>query len=327
MKRNRSSITLMLLSVLILIIAFFTALLLGKYPISPEKLLSHDKMAVNVFFTLRLPRALMALFGGFALGIGGMIFQTIFRNPLASPDIIGVSSGASTGAAFAILFFSGTTLPVTGTAFLGGLLAVLISLTLSSLSPVKRSATLVLSGIAVQSLCQTFLMILKTTADPEKELASIEYWIMGSLSTITSDKILVPIVIIVVGSIAIFLLYRQVLLLAIEDDEAKMLGVPVSQMRFLIILIATLIVAAVISITGLISFIGLLAPHISKLLTKKSGLRVLILSGLWGSILLLLADILAKNLAATELPVSIFTSLLGAPFLLYLLIRRNPYES
>ncbi|HKM34556.1 MAG TPA: iron ABC transporter permease [Lachnospiraceae bacterium] len=327
MKKKKSTVTIVLLSVLILIIVFVAALLFGKYPISLEKLLSQDTMAASVFYTLRLPRALMALFGGFGLGIAGMVYQTIFRNPLASPDIIGVSSGASAGAAFAILFLSAAALPVTISAFLGGFFAVLISLALSSLAPRKGNYTIVLSGIAVQSLCQTFLMILKTTADPEKELASIEYWIMGSLSTITSSKIPVHIVIIVAGSAAIFFLYRQVLLLSVEDEEAKMLGVPVRQMRLFVILAATLIVAAVISITGLISFIGLLAPHIAKLLTGKSHLKTLILSGLWGSILLLLADTLAKNVASGELPVSIFTSLLGAPFLLYLLIRRSPHES
>lgn len=327
MKRKKSSVTIVLLSVSILVTAFIAALLFGKYPISLEKLFTHDTMAVSVFYTLRLPRALMALFGGFGLGIAGMVYQTIFRNPLASPDIIGVSSGASAGAAFAILFLSAAALPVTISAFLGGLIAVSISLALSFLAPSKGSATIVLSGIAVQSLCQTFLMILKTTADPEKELSSIEYWIMGSLSSITSNKIPVPIVIIVVGSVTVFLLYRQVLLLSVEDEEAKMLGVPVGQMRLFVILSATLIVAAVISITGLISFIGLLAPHISKLLTGNNRFKTLILSGLWGSILLLLADSLARNITSSELPVSIFTSLLGAPFLLYLLIRRNPHES
>lgn len=324
---KKKALPIVLSSVCILIVAFILALLLGKYPISLEKLFLHDTMARRVFFTLRLPRALMALFGGFSLGIAGMVYQTIFRNPLASPDIIGVSSGASVGAAFAILFLPATTFIVTVSAFLGGLMAVLICLALSLLAPGRGNSTMVLSGIAVHSLCQTFLMILKSTADPEKELASIEYWIMGSLSTITAKKIPVHIAIILIGVAVVFILYRQILLLSVEEEEAKMLGVPVRQMRVYAILASTLIVAAVISITGLISFIGLLAPHIARLLTGKSHLVTLLLSGLFGSILLLFADTLARNLISGELPVSIFTSLLGAPFLLYLLLRRNPHES
>ncbi|MEI3187575.1 MAG: iron chelate uptake ABC transporter family permease subunit [Lachnospiraceae bacterium] len=177
------------ISSLLVCASFFTAILIGKYPISLTALLAGDRMAIRTFWILRLPRALMALFGGFGLGIAGFVYQTIFGNPLASPDIIGVSSGASAGAAFAILFVSSGIVGTTVFAFVGGLLAVCVSLGLSALAPGKSRSSIVLAGIAVHALAQTILMFLKLTADPEKELASIEYWIMGSLGGVTLSKI------------------------------------------------------------------------------------------------------------------------------------------
>ncbi len=308
------------LSALLLLAACAISLLAGKYPLSLEKLLAGDAMQLRILLTLRIPRTLMAVLGGFALGAAGFVFQTVFRNPLAAPDMIGVSSGASAGAAFAILFLPASAAAVTFSAFAGGLLAVGIALGLASAA---GGASIVLAGIAVHSLAQTVLMVLKLTADPERQLASIEYWIMGSLNAITLDRIPFYCAVCVVGLIGLFLLHRQIILLSVDEAEARMLGVPVGQMRLLILLLATLVVASVISVTGVISFIGLLSPHIARLLTRDNRPHTLALSGLLGGILLTAADILARTAAASELPVSIFTSLLGAPFLLYLIMGGN----
>ena len=274
-------------------------------------------MAVRTFTILRLPRALMGLVGGFGLGVAGFVYQTVFRNPLASPDIIGVSSGASAGAAFAILFTSTASPSTTVFAFVGGLLAVCLSLGLTALSPVKEHSSIVLAGIAVHALAQTFLMVLKLMADPEKQLASIEYWIMGSLAGVTASKIPFPVVIILFSSAVIFLLHRHILALSVQDDEARMLGVSVQKTRFFVLFLATLTVAATVSVTGL------LAPHTARLLTGHNRRSSCLLSGIIGSVLLLTADVLAKSLTAVELPVSIFTSLLGAPFLIYLILSER----
>lgn len=166
-------------------------------------------------------------------------------------------------------------------------------------------------------------MLLKLMADPEKQLASIEYWIMGSLSGVTSSKIPFPVAIILSSSALVFLLHRHLLALSVREDEARMLGVSVRITRFFILFLATLTVAAAVSVTGLISFVGLLAPHTARLLTGHNRKSACFLSGLIGSFLLLTADILAKSLAAVELPVSIFTSLLGAPFLIYLILSER----
>ncbi len=311
---------------ILMLAAALASLLVGKYPLSLAALLGGDEGQLRVFLTLRLPRTVMAALGGFALGAAGYVFQTVFRNPLAAPDMIGVSSGASAGAAFAILFLPATAASVTGSAFTGGLLAVGVALGLSALAPGGKNASIVLAGIAVHALAQTALMALKLAADPERQLASIEYWIMGSLNAITLGKIPFYCAVCVVALIGVFLLHRQIVLLSVEEGEARMLGVPVGRMRLLVLVLATLVVASVISVTGVISFIGLLAPHIARLLTKDNRLSTLTLSGLMGGVLLLVADILARSAATSELPVSIFTSLIGAPFLLYLILRGNGGE-
>lgn len=296
------------------------SLFVGKYPLSLNELMRGDEMQWRVFWTLRCSRTVVGVIGGFALGAAGFVYQTVFRNPLASPDIIGVSSGASAGAAAGILFLSGAA-AVTASAFAGALLAVLLSLALSGLDKSGRNSTIVLAGIAVHSLAQTALMCLKLTADPERELASIEYWIMGSLNGISVYSIGGNMVLCVACLAVLFLLHRQIVLLSAEEGEARMLGVNVTGLRLAVLLIATLVVSSVVSLSGLISFVGLLAPHGARLLTKNNRAGTMLLSGLLGGALLCGADLLARSVAATELPVSIFTSLLGAPFLIFLIIR------
>lgn len=323
MRKNSKIKNFILCMSLVLLTAFLTSLFVGKYPLSIEGLLAGEEQMVRVFLTLRLPRACMAVLAGFGLGVAGMTYQTVFHNPLASPDIIGVSSGASAGAAFAILFLAGAGFAVMGSAFLGGLIAIILVLALTSIAPGKGNASIVLAGIAIHSLAQTLLMVLKLAADPEKELASIEYWIMGSLNGITMDKLPLPFVISFICMVLLFLLHRQVLLLSVEETEAALLGVAVEKMRLCILLLATLVVAATVSVTGLISFVGLLAPHCARLMTKDNRIPTLWLSGLFGGCILSIADILARSAAASEFPVSVFTSLLGAPFLIWLLLRRR----
>ena len=309
-----------MLAAALLVLLAAGSLFVGKYPLSLPLLLAGDAMQWRVFLTLRLSRTAVGVVGGFAVGATGFVYETLFRIPLASPDIIGVSSGASAGAAAGILFLAGSA-AVTASAFAGALLAVVFALALSGLDRSGRSSTIVLAGIAVHSLAQTVLMCLKLTADPERELAAIEYWIMGSLSGISLHSMGGSLLLCVVCVGVLFLLHRQVVLLSAEEDEARMLGVNVGVLRFVVLLVAPLAVSAVVSLTGLISFVGLLAPHGARMLTKNNNAGTMFLGGLLGGVLLCGADILARCAAATELPVSIFTSVLGAPFLIFLIVR------
>ena len=310
---------------ILLMVLAVAGLFVGKYPLSMQQLLAGDAMQWRVFLTLRCSRTLVGVIGGFALGVSGFVYQTVFGNPLASPDIIGVSSGASAGAAAGILFLSGAA-AVTASAFAGALLAVVLALALSTLNRSGKSSTIVLAGIAVHSLAQTVLMCLKLTADPERELASIEYWMMGSLNGVSVHSIGGNLILCVLCMGVLFLLHRQIILLSAEEGEARMLGVQVAQLRLLVLMVATLSVSSVVSLTGLISFVGLLAPHGARMLTGQNRMGTMLLGGLLGGILLCGADILARSVASTELPVSIFTSVLGAPFLIFLIVQGRQRE-
>lgn len=319
-------ILLSVIQVLLLIVVLVWSVITGQYPLTLKSLLSGDTMSIMVFKRLRLPRALMGVIGGFGLSISGYIYQLIFKNPLASPDIVGVSSGASAGAALAIVAVSASVPVISISAFIGAVTALIITLLTAYLVPGRNSYTIVLAGIAIHSVAQTILMFLKLAADPEKQLASIEYWIMGSLNGISRDSLAIPFLTTLTGFIIMALLYRQILILSTSEEEAVSLGVNVTSLRFIILMLATLIVSSIICVTGLISFIGLIAPHIARLLTKRNDIFTYITSGLAGAILLTLADILARSVSTSELPVSIFTSLLGAPLLIILLIRANKKE-
>lgn len=320
-------ILLSVIQVLLLLAVLVWSVITGQYPLTLKGLLSGDTMSIMVFKRLRLPRALMGVIGGFGLSISGFIYQLIFKNPLASPDIVGVSSGASAGAALAIVAVSASVPVISISAFIGAVTALIITLLTAYLVPGRNSYTIVLAGIAIHSVAQTILMFLKLAADPEKQLASIEYWIMGSLNGISRDSLAIPFLTTLIGFIVIALLYRQVLILSTSEEEAVSLGVNVTSLRFIILMLATLIVSSIICVTGLISFIGLIAPHIARLLTKRNDIFTYITSGFTGAILLTLADILARSVSSSELPVSIFTSLLGAPLLIILLIRANKKEA
>lgn len=315
------------IQVLLLIVVLVWSVITGQYPLTLKSLLSGDTMSIMVFKRLRLPRALMGVIGGFGLSISGYIYQLIFKNPLASPDIVGVSSGASAGAALAIVAVSASVPFISISAFIGAVTALIITLLTAYLVPGRNSYTIVLAGIAIHSVAQTILMFLKLAADPEKQLASIEYWIMGSLNGISRDSLAIPFLTTLAGFIIMAMLYRQVLILSTSEEEAVSLGVNVTSLRFIILMLATLVVSSIICVTGLISFIGLIAPHIARLLTKRNDIFTYITSGFTGAILLTLADILARSVSPSELPVSIFTSLLGAPLLIILLIRANKKEA
>lgn len=320
-------ILLSVIQVLLLIVVLVWSVITGQYPLTLKSLLSGDTMSIMVFKRLRLPRALMGVIGGFGLSISGYIYQLIFKNPLASPDIVGVSSGASAGAALAIVAVSASVPVISISAFIGAVTALIITLLTAYLVPGRNSYTIVLAGIAIHSVAQTILMFLKLAADPEKQLASIEYWIMGSLNGISRDSLAIPFLTTLTGFIIMALLYRQILILSTSEEEAVSLGVNVASLRFIILMLATLVVSSIICVTGLISFIGLIAPHIARLLTKRNDIFTYITSGFTGAILLTLADILARSVSPSELPVSIFTSLLGAPLLIILLIRANKKEA
>ena len=306
---------------------FLISIGVGKYPISFRDIVSIilgsevDPIIKMVFFTLRLPRTIMVIIAGFGLSISVSVYQTIFKNPLATPDIIGVSSGANLGAAIAIIFFSGGTFTIAINAFLGGVLAVFVAMGLTKISRDRQIATFVLSGIVIGSITQGLIMMLKFFADPERQLGTIEFWSMGSFAGVTGEKVLSIMPFFLIGIIVLILLRWQINILSLSDEEGKSLGVSVEAIRLGVILAATLVVASIVCITGLISFIGLIAPHIGRMIAKKNDFNTIILSGLIGAIILVIADCLARSLSGSEIPISILTTFIGAPYLAYLMTR------
>jgi iron complex transport system permease protein len=318
--KNKTALIL-IIGATLLVLAGFVALFIGQYPLTIEGIL-HIKIQKNIFFRLRLPRTLVALFGGFALGIAGYVFQTIFKNQLASPDVIGVSSGASVGAAIAILYLGAATVTITISAFVGALVALAFTAIVSTLASKRDRATIVLAGVAVQALAQTAIVFLKSQADPEKELATIEYWMWGGLNGCTIKSLYALLPITVVGFALFLILYRRITILTLDDTEARLLGAHTNTTRWLLLALATLMVAAVISVTGLISFISLISSHIAALIIKKHSRALMCLSGITGGILMVFADCLTR-LTTSELPISVYTSLIGVPVLVYLFILRG----
>ncbi len=230
-KPNNKFYIQLLVALTLMVIAFIVSIAVGRYPISVREifdiLMGREVMQIKrrVFFFLRLPRTIMALIAGVGLSLSGSVYQTIFKNPLATPDIIGVSSGANLGAAIAISFFAGSTIAIAGFAFLGGLVAVFIALGLTRISKNKSITTFVLAGIVIGSTAQGLIMLLKFIADPERQLAAIEYWSMGSFAGITGEKLLSILPYFTIGVIGLFLLKWQINILSLSDEEGRSLGV------------------------------------------------------------------------------------------------------
>ncbi|MEL7624074.1 MAG: iron ABC transporter permease [Clostridiales bacterium] len=318
-----------LLAAVLVAAAFVLSVCVGKYPLSLEEIRTIllggeiSQLKRDVFFTLRVPRTIMALLAGIGLGLAGSVYQTIFKNPLASPDIIGVASGANLGAAIAIVLFGHSTFLLAASAFLGGMLVMLLVIALVRSTGYANTTTYILAGIILKAVSEACIMVLKFFADPEKELAAIEFWSMGSFGNITASKLLVILPIFLAGLAGLLLLRRQVALLGLEEDESRMLGVRVKLIRIVILTFSTLMVTSIICLTGLINFVGLIAPHIARLVLKRTSFASGIFAALAGAFILLVADCLARSIYSAEIPISILTTFIGVPFLVYFMRSRK----
>lgn len=315
-------------SVLVFLLLFAVSLVVGSYPLTLRQIgaaligRGGDEMGVRVFWGLRFPRTVMAALSGAVLALCGGVYQLIFQNPLASPDLTGVASGASLGAAVAIVLGSGASAAVMGGAFVCGLASLVLVLLLVRFSRREQSSTYVLAGVIVSSLCEAGLMILKRMADPEGALAALEFWTMGSLASVTAEKLLAVAPITVLSALFLLLFHRQAEMLSLSDADVRGMGLSPRLFRSLFAVLTTLCVSSVISVTGVISFVGLIAPHIAARLFGRRSNGFLPYCALCGATLLMLADIFARSLASgAELPLSIFTVLFSAPFLAAMLMR------
>lgn len=321
----------------------FTALLLvmsvisislGRFFIAPEDVVkilvnliypleqTWNEQAASIIYTIRLPRVIAAILIGAALAISGASYQSVFKNPLVAPDMLGVSSGACVGAAVAILLGM-PQFVIQLAAFVGGLLAVAAAVLIPRIIGKNTIVMLVLSGIIVSGLTGSLLGIIKYLADADTELPAITYWQMGSLVTVVWDNILYSGIPIVVGIIFMLAIRWRMNILTLSEEEAHMLGKDTAWLRYAIVLCATVLTACSVCISGTIGWIGLVIPHFSRMLVGPNNQRLLPITVVLGAVFLLGVDTISRASMNAEIPLSILTGLIGAPFYFYLLIRQR----
>lgn len=288
----------------------------------PELAQSWDPMAENVIYTLRLPRVAAAILVGGALSLSGASYQGVFKNPLVSPDLLGVSTGACVGAAIAILLHLNAA-GIQTLAFLFGILTVALTVLIPRLMKNDSITMLVLSGVIVGGIMSSLMGVIKYLADPETELADITYWQMGSFAKVTkADVLTIALPILAAGALLIAIRW-QINLLSLGEQEAKTLGIRIGLTRNVIILCSTLLTACAVCLCGTIGWVGLVVPHLARMLVGPDNIKSIPVSCVLGSIFMLLIDTLARGATTLEIPLSILTGLIGAPFYLYILVKQR----
>ncbi len=317
---------------LVMVALILLALSLGRYPISIHEIflilesrilgveLLLQPASETVIFDIRIPRIMAALLIGTALSVSGVAYQGIFRNPLVSPDILGVSAGAGFGATLAILCSWGS-MGIALSAFAFGLLSVLLSYLIGNCirNSSEFSLVLVLSGMLIGTIFSSMVSFLKCIADPYNKLPAITYWLMGSLGAIKMGDVYIIALPIVLGIIPLWILRWELNLLVFGDEEAQTMGIDTRRLRMIVIICATLLTAAAVSVSGMIGWVGLIIPHLARALVGPNYQKLLPVTILVGSFFLLIVDTLARTLMPMEVPIGILTSLIGAPFFIYLL--------
>lgn len=313
--------------------AVLFSLCVGYYPLTPAQVVKAAlaplgyggevlPQAVTIFWSIRLPRILSAVFIGASLSVAGSAYQGMFRNPLVSPDILGVSSGASLGAALAILGgASGWVIQLS--AFVGGVAAVAAAYLISRKSAHSHTLSLVLTGSMIMSLCNAGVTMIKYVADPDDVLQQITFWLMGSLTKTDLDALGWSMPPMLVGLVLIFLFRWRINLATLDEEEARSLGLNVQPFRLLLIAASTLLSAASVCLGGLIGWVGLMIPHLVRGLVGADYRRLIPASAMLGGIYLLLMDDLARSILSMELPLGVVTSIMGVPFFLFLILKKR----
>ena len=328
---NRRTALLAVLAVALPLVLSLVALNVGAYRIPPGAVLRTVADALlpgpapadpspyaDILFRIRLPRLLLALFAGAALAVSGASLQALFRNPLVFEFSLGISHGAAFGAALSLVFL-GRSVPPQIAAFVFALVAVLLVAAIAGRSA-SQVITVLLSGIVVSALFQALLSGVEVFADPYA-LQSLVFWLMGSLGQATWGDLAVTLPLIAAGVAVLILMRWRLNVLSLGEDEARSLGADTGRDRVLVIALAALVTAAATAVMGVVSWVGLIVPHLVRLAAGPDNRRVVPLSAGFGAALLLLADTVARSAAPFEIPIGILTSLVGIPFFIVLLKR------
>ena len=333
-KRARKRRQVMLLAMLLtLCCVVLLSFLVGYYPLTPIDVFKAfasrfgyqgfvAPQAMTIFWNIRLPRILSAVLIGASLSVAGSVYQGMFRNPLVSPDILGVTSGASLGAAIAILNGSPDWL-IQLYAFAGGLIAVALTYIISRSSAHSRTLSLVLTGSMIMALCNAGVTMIKYIANPNDVLPQLTFWLMGSLTKVKMESLGWSAVPILAGLATLLVLRWRINLLTLDDEEAKSLGINTGLYRLIFIIASTLISAAAVCLGGMIGWVGLMVPHMCRAFIGPDHNRLIPACAMVGAAYLVLMDDLARSLLSLELPLGVVTSVMGAPFFLLLIVNSS----
>lgn len=319
---------------ILLLIAILLSLSIGRYPISTKEFLGiiiskivpiqpfWESRVERVLLMIRLPRIIMALMVGCALSAAGASYQGVFQNPMAAPDILGASSGAAFGAALGILLgFSSRMLSLT--AFVISLLTIVLVLLVSNRTRGKKIVGIILAGIMISSLFSAGTSFIKLVADPTNQLPAITYWLMGGLSGTESSDVKFLFFPMLIGMVPLLILCWRINLLTLSEDEARSLGINTTVIRVVVILSATLITSASVAVSGMIGWVGLVVPNLCRRVVGNDYRKLLPMSMISGALFLLIVDNISRTVFMTEVPLSILTAFVGAPFFLYLITKRG----
>ncbi len=306
--------------------------MVGRYPIPPKTVIDiilsqffpisqyWDGTLTTVVLQVRLPRIALGILVGGALSVSGASYQTLFKNPMVSPDILGVSAGAGFGAALAMIN-NASWWEIQLTAFLFGMLAVIAAYVIAYVFGKQTITVLILGGIVVSSLFQALISIVKTLADTENQLPAITFWLMGGLGKGSNQDVLLMLPAMGLSLLLIFLFRHQVNALAAGEDEAATMGVNVALVKLVIICSSTLMTVCSVSICGIIGWVGMVVPHIARMITGANYSKLVATSFFIGGIFLLLIDNIIRGVEGVELPLGVLTALVGTPVFVLLLSR------
>ena len=326
-------LTLTVIALALLIVIAVGAMAVGRAMLSPGTVIEvlwqlatgdgdTPLVSRNIVLNVRLPRVAAAAMIGGALAISGAAYQGLFRNPMVSPDILGASTGASFGAALALLLSLGS-LPVRAAAFAGGLAAVFITYTAAR--SIGRGSSqvllLVLCGMIVSALFQAFVSTIKYTADPDSKLPEITYWLMGSIAKVTWSDLRLFAIPFILGVVPLLALRWRLNILAFGDEEAESLGINAAALRLVSIVCATLLTASCVAVSGVIGWVGLIMPHVVRFIAGPDNRIVVPLSVILGGAFLIAVDTACRSLMPSEIPLGILTSIIGAPLFFLILLR------
>jgi iron complex transport system permease protein len=329
--RNNFNLKTIILTVF-LIVLFFVSFLIGRYQIDIKTVLeiilsqfintdqNWERNLFVVVWEVRLPRIILAILVGGALSVAGASYQTLFKNPMVSPDILGVSAGAGFGAALAMIT-GGNWLEIQGTAFFFGIIAVVAAYVISIIFGRQSVTVLVLAGVVVSSFFQALLSIVKTLADTDNELPSITFWLMGSLNRGTNQDVIFMLPTLGLSLLVLFFLRHHINALSAGEDVAQTMGVNVPLVKLAVIAASTFMTVSSVSICGIIGWIGMVVPHLARMITGASYSKILALSFLIGGIFLLGIDNLIRGIHGVDLPLGVLTALVGTPLFVILLSR------